>query len=276
MSIYNVGMAMGGSAGLLLGAVIGPEIGWRNALRLAGVPGLLLAAATLAMRLPAQVTLPSKLPARAYLLSANYLIALAGGIAATFGASAMVVWAETMLIGERQLGRMFAGGYMLAVGLLSGVGGVLLGGWAGDRMSRRGGGGHALAVGGAFLLAVIPGVTSLLTGNLAVFLMLCPVASFFLSVYNGPSVAIVDELAPARYAATLQGNFLFFIHLLGNAPAPAAIGWTADRLAGRVAMPVSVALVFAMGAFALSGALFVALSRRQRAGGHVRPDPVRA
>ncbi len=60
-------------------------------------------------------------------------------------------------------------------------------------------------------------------------MVLTAVAVFFLSVYNGPSAAIVDELGPPQFSATLQAVFMFGIHVLGNAPAPTVIGWLADR-----------------------------------------------
>ena len=60
-------------------------------------------------------------------------------------------------------------------------------------------------------------------------MVLTAVAVFFLSVYNGPSAAVVDELGPPQFAATLQAVFMFGIHVLGNAPAPPVIGWLADR-----------------------------------------------
>ena len=64
-------------------------------------------------------------------------------------------------------------------------------------------------------------------------MILTAASAFLLSVYNGPSAAVVDELGPPQFAATLQAVFMFGIHVLGNAPAPPVVGWLADYYALR-------------------------------------------
>jgi predicted MFS family arabinose efflux permease len=150
---------------------------------------------------------------------------------------------------------------MLFVGLVCGVGGVLVGGYAGDRLSRRATGGHALAIGISMLLAVPVGTAALFMEPKVPFMLLTAVAAFLLSVYNGPSAAVVDELGPPQFAATLQAVFLFGIHVLGNAPAPTVVGWLRDRSS------LPVALLSAVVAFGLSGVLFCIVARRQRVAG---------
>ena len=98
----------------------------------------------------------------------------------------------------------------------------------------------------------------LITGH-PLFMIVTSAAAFLFSVYNGPSAAVVDELGPPQYAATLQAVFLFGIHVLGNAPAPMVVGWLFDRTKS-----VSLALQAAIVAFAISGVLFILVARRQR------------
>jgi hypothetical protein len=152
---------------------------------------------------------------------------------------------------------------MVIIGILCGAGGVIAGGYAGDALSRRAHGGHALAIGLSMLAALPVGVASLLITNKPAFMVLTTLSVFFLSVYNGPSAAVVDELGPPQFAATLQAVFMFGIHVLGNAPAPLATGWVADR------STVSMALQLAMAAFGLSGVAFVIVARRQRKAGRI-------
>jgi len=150
---------------------------------------------------------------------------------------------------------------MLFVGLVCGVGGVIAGGYAGDRLTKRAPGGHALAIGLSMLVAVPIGTAALLTMPKVPFMVLTAATTFFLSVYNGPSAAVVDELGPPQFAATLQAVFLFGIHVLGNSSAPPVVGWLADR------SNVSHALLSAIVAFGLSGVLFCLVARRQRLAG---------
>jgi MFS transporter, Spinster family, sphingosine-1-phosphate transporter len=265
MGIYNVGMALGGTFGLCLGALLAPKIGWRNVFWIAGGPSMLLALAAAFVAAPDRLEHPTKLPARAYLLKPTYILALLGGITATFGASALIFWTRWLVIEERHFSVNVGSIYMLVVGLVCGVGGVVAGGYAGDQLNKRAAGGHALAIGISMLLAVPVGTAALLTHAHIPFMVLTAGAAFLLSVYNGPSAAVVDELGPPQYSATLQAVFLFGIHVLGNSPAPTVVGWFAER------SPVSLSLLTAVAAFGVSGALFVIVASRQRravAAGH--------
>jgi len=251
-------MALGGTAGLALGTVLSPHLGWRGVFWLAGGPSMLLALGAAFIAAPDRLQRPTTLPARAYLLSPTYVIALAGGILATFGASALIFWTRWLLIEERHFTAVGGSIFMGIVGLVCGVGGVIAGGYAGDAFNRRARGGHALAIGLSMLLALPLGVACLLVTNKPIFMVLTTLSVFFLSVYNGPSAAVVDELGPPQFAATLQAVFMFGIHVLGNAPAPLTVGWVADR------STVATALQLAMAAFGLSGVAFVIVARRQR------------
>jgi len=258
LGIYNVGMALGGTSGLVLGTVLAPLIGWRAVFLIAGAPSVLLAIGSAFVAAPDRIPRPVTLPARAYLLAPTYVLALGGGILATFGASALIFWARWMLIEERHLSVTVASVFMVIVGLVCGAGGVVAGGYAGDAFNRRRRGGHALSIGLSMALAFPFGVAALLITGKVVFMALIAVTTFLLSVYNGPSAAVVDELGPPQFAATLQATFMFGIHVLGNAPAASVVGWVADRSS------VAVALQVAMAAFLASGILFLVVARRQR------------
>jgi predicted MFS family arabinose efflux permease len=259
MGIYNVGMALGGTLGLCLGALLEPHIGWRNVFWLAGAPSILLALTSAFIAAPDRVELPTKLPAWKYLLRPTYLLALAGGVTATFGASALIFWARQLVIEVRHISVTVGSVYMLAVGLVCGVGGVVVGGQAGDWLNRRAAGGHALAIGVSMLAAVPVGAVALFTTPHVPFMIFTAAASFLLSVYNGPSAAVVDELGPPQFAATLQAVFLFGIHTLGNSTAPSIVGDLFDRTSSLPA-----ALLSAIVAFGLSGVFFCVVARRQR------------
>lgn len=258
LGIYNVGMAVGGTSGLVLGAALAPVLGWRAVFWIAGGPSILLAVASAFVASPDRLPRPNTLPARSYLLAPTYIFALAGGVLATFGASALIFWARWLLIEERHLSITVASVFMVVVGLVCGAGGVIVGGYAGDAFTRRARGGHALAIGLSMLLAFPAGVACLLITSTVPFLGLTALTVFLLSVYNGPSAAVIDELGPPQFAATLQAVSMFSIHVLGNAPAASVIGWVADR------STVATALQLAMLAFLLSGVLFMVVARRQR------------
>jgi MFS family permease len=259
MGIYNVGMALGGTSGLVLGAVLAPHFGWRGVFWIAGGPSILLALASAFIAAPDRLDRPQALPARAYLLSPTFILALAGGILATFGASSLIFWTRQLVIEDRHFSIFVGSIFMAVVGLVAGAGGVIVGGYVGDALSRRARGGHALTIGGSMLIGAPVGAIALLITGHPLFMIVTAGAAFLFSVYNGPSAAVVDELGPPQYAATLQAVFMFGIHVLGNAPAPMVVGWIFDRTKS-----VSLALQAAIVAFAISGVLFILVARRQR------------
>ena len=54
-------------------------------------------------------------------------------------------------------------------------------------------------------------------------------AFFFLTLYNGPVIAAVFDVAPARIGATVVGAYLLFIHVAGDAIALPLVGFLSDR-----------------------------------------------
>jgi MFS family permease len=259
LGIYNIGMAFGATSGLVLANGLASIIDWHWVFLIAGGPSVLLAASVGFMAIPERLDVASKLPARAYVLAPTYLIALAGGILSTFGASALVVWSRSLIVEERHISIMVANIFMAGVGVVCGIGGVVAGGYLGDALTKRGGrGGHARAIGLSLLVAIPFGVASLLVSNQAAFMALTAISVFLLSVYNGPAAAVIDEMGPPKFAATLQSFAMFWIHVLGNAPAGKAVGWIADR------SNVATGLQAAVAAMGIAGVLFMIVARRQR------------
>jgi MFS family permease len=268
MGIFNVGMALGGAGGgafaLLAAGVLSPYITWRGSLLIASLPGFLLAFAAFRMRLPEELAVEPRLPARHYLLSRVYVLAVVAGCLANFGAGSIIAWMPTLMLDERLIAPTLASAYVGFVAIVCGAGGVLVGGYAGDALSRRVRAGHAFVVGVSFILSVPVGLVALFIPSQVMFLVLTAVAAFLFSVYNGPIAAAVDEMGPRAYATTLQGTFLLIVTAGGNAPSSIATGYAADLARGHASAPLAVALVGAMIAFLVSGVLFVAVSRLQR------------
>jgi MFS family permease len=267
MGIYNVGMALGGAGGgafaLVVGGSLAPWISWRGSLLVAGLPGFVLALMALRMAVPADLQEEVRLPARRYLLAPVYVLSVVAGVLANFGAGAIISWMPTLLVRERQLSSTLASAYLGVVAIVCGAGGVLVGGYAGDALSRRVRAGHALVVGVSFVASVPVGLLALFVPSQGAFLTLTAVAAFLFSVYNGPIAAAVDEMGPRAYATTLQANFLLLVTLLGNTPASLVTGRLSDLFHGAVAAPLASALVIAMLAFLVSGLLFCVTARLQ-------------
>jgi predicted MFS family arabinose efflux permease len=236
---------------------LAPLLGWRGVFWIAGGPSVLLAIASAFVAAPERLPRPHALPARSYLLSPPYVAGLVAGILVTFGASALIFWGAELMTRERLMSEGLTSGFIAFVGLVT-VAGVIAGGHLGDTLNRRALGGHALAIGVSLLLAIPAGALSLVVPSNLLFMALSALTAFFLAVYHGPSAAVVDEMGPPQFSATLQAVYLCGIHVLGNATAPPAVGWLADRSS------LPLALQGAVVAFGLSGVLYVWVARRQR------------
>jgi MFS family permease len=263
LGIYNAGMAVGGSAGLFLGAVLAPVIGWRGVFWIAGAPSLLLALLTVFVAAPSRLPRPHAQPARAYILNPTFLLTALGGVLVTFAASGLLFWARWLIIDERGFSVIGGSTLMLMVGLGCGIGGVITGGYLGDALGRRRPGGHALVVAISLLLAVPIGFLCLTVTNKVGFALFTAGSVFLLSIYNGPAAVVVDQLAPPQYAATLQAFFLFAVHVLGDAPAATVVGF----LAGFTT--VARALLVTVLAFGIAGLCFLWTAHRQRRAPHI-------
>ncbi len=260
LGIYNIGMALGGTSGLVVGTMLAPLVGWRGVFWIAGGPSILLTLAAAFIAAPERIDRPHALPARAYLLSTTFILTVAGGTLATFGASSLISWVRVLIIEERHISLTFGSVYMAFVGLVCGAGGVIVGGYMGDALNRRARGGHALTIGISMLVAAPVGAAALLVTGRAEFLLMTAAASFLLSVYNGPSAAVIDEMGPPQYGATLQAVSMFCLHVFGNSPAPSVIGGISVRFHTSIATALQAGII----AFGLSGVLFVIVARRQR------------
>jgi MFS transporter, Spinster family, sphingosine-1-phosphate transporter len=261
LGIYNAGMAVGGSAGLCLGTMLAPTLGWRGVFWLAGAPSLLLALLTLFIAAPTRLPRPHVLPARAYLLNPTYILATIGGTLVTFAAAGLLFWARWLIIDERGFSVVGGSILMLGIGLGCGIGGVITGGYLGDWMGHRRSGGHAMVVGVSLLVAIPAGIGCLTVPQAIPFALLTGACVYLLSVYNGPIAVVIDQLAPPQYAATLQAVFLFSVHVLGDAPAASVVGYISGYTS------VGNALLVTVLAFGIAGALFLVVAQRQRRAG---------
>jgi MFS family permease len=260
LGIYNAGMAIGGSTGLCLGAILAPMVGWRGVFWIAGAPSLLLALLCAFIRAPKKLVRPHAVRVRGYrfLLAPAFIMALCGGILVTFASSGLLFWASWLIIKERHFSNVGGALLMGALGTVFGITGVIAGGITGDVVARRQVGGHARVMGTSLLLAIPSGLGCLLVANKPAFAVLTGMSVFLLSAYNGPAAVVVDQLAPANRAATMQAIFMFGVHVLGDAPAGAVVGFIGGFTT------IAHALLITVAAYGVAGFLLVAVARRQR------------
>ena len=244
MAIYATGVVLGGGFGTMIGGTVASHVGWRWAMVLVGVPGILLA---IIVRLfvvepqrglsDAQVAadtepMPSARSAFAaiwrnapafHLVMGVTLTSLIGYALAAFGPSYL----------QRSLGfsirdvALIAAPVAAIVGAISGIGGGKLADWASSRWGL-----HAQSWMVAILkCCALPFTLIFYTTHSPTIAMIAYAFQFLLaSSYLGPSFALIQGLAPLRVRAMWAAVTLLVINLIGLGLGPLLIGLISDAL----------------------------------------------
>lgn len=261
---FYVAIPVGTALGYVVGGTVGEHFGWRWAFFVAGAPGLLLALAALAIPEPERGAMDSGPEEPKYsdfwagwrrvADSPVWWFDTLSTALLTFALGGLAFWMPTFFVryhgtsGEStgiQLGLI-----LLAAGLIA----TPLGGYLGDRVTRKRPAGH-LEVCSVALLACVPLIAILpFASRLSVTLLISFFALFLLGLTIGPINAVLVGCVPAQVRATAVALNLILVHLLGDALSPWLIGWMSDatNLAtaiGLTSVPVAVgALILALGA----------------------------
>lgn len=172
----------------------------------------------------------------------------------TFALGGLAFWMPTFLVRYHGTSGESMGIQLGLVLLVAGLIATPLGGYLGDRVSRRRPAGH-LEVCSVALILCIPLIAILpFVSRLSVTLLISFFALFLLGLTIGPINAVLVSCVPANVRATAVALNLILVHLLGDALSPWLIGWVSDatNLAtaiGMTAVPVAAgALILALGA----------------------------
>ena len=245
IAFYGLGVPIGTLLGLVIGGVVNDIWGWRVALMLVGVPGILLA-----LLLPLLMSEPRRLGlargqaaaaglppmsakaafAEAFSSRAFLLLLLAASFAA-FLSYGKGLWTISMFIRSHGLSTTQAGLSMAVALGLAGAVGTWLGGWAADRFGRvrrR----HILTL-PAVGMAVAAPIQFLGYGaadwRVAVLLIIVP--TILNAAYYGPAYACVQGLVRKEARAVAASVMLFGQNLIGLGLGPFVFGALSDWLA---------------------------------------------
>ena len=245
IAFYGLGVPIGTLLGLVIGGVVNDIWGWRVALMLVGVPGILLA-----LLLPLLMSEPRRLGlargqaaaaglppmsakaafAEAFSSRAFLLLLLAASFAA-FLSYGKGLWTISMFIRSHGLSTTQAGLSMAVALGLAGAVGTWLGGWAADRFGRvrrR----HILTLPAGGMAVAAP-IQFLGYGaadwRVAVLLIIVP--TILNAAYYGPAYACVQGLVRKEARAVAASIMLFGQNLIGLGLGPLLFGSLSDLLA---------------------------------------------
>jgi MFS family permease len=258
MSVFNLGIALGGGAGIGAGGVMAESLGWRTAMLLGGAPGmLLLACAYPLLRVePPRAAHEGPHPCwKAAFTSRTFVLVLAGGAAATFALGGLVAWLPTYIFRVRGLTISAASAQLGAVALVGTIVGALAGGFLADHWGRRHPAGRGVVNAAGFFLGGGAALAALLAAEHEVFLLALLGGIVLFASTMGPTMAMIHDSSPAPLRARAVALYGTVGHLAGDALSPAIVGAVSDTSglsAGMVLLPAASVLA---GGFYLTAAL---------------------
>ena len=231
-STFHLGMFFGGTLGMILSGIIGTHLGWRASFFIVAIPGLFLALTALRIKETkhehhnsSEVNYPNIL--RLFKTPA-YVMTLIAGTMLTFTSSAIISWMTQFFIRYHNYSVDQAS---LTIGLaviIGGPPGIYTGGKLSDYLHNRYNLPRSLGMAVAFLLATPLMYITITTANETLMMVSLVTATFLMTWYYGPMVALIQDIVPGSLKATAFAFYLFFAHLLGSTPAPAVIGKISD------------------------------------------------
>jgi MFS family permease len=269
LAVYTAGVFAGaGIAYMIGGAVVGsvahaenvvlPLLGevrpWQFVFIVVGLPGIPMALWMLTVREPARRRPPSSGTLRAAFrdclgyMRAHWQVYTAHFVGFSLLAilfNAAGAWLPAYLMRVHELGPAQAGFWLGLIMLVAGIGGVLGGGWLGDRLAASGRPDGTMRVGVIAAVGAIPfAATATVVEPLALSLALIAGYLFFVSLPYGAAAAAIQIITPGRMRATASAVYLCLVNLIGLGIGPTLVALATDRVFGEdVAVGKSLALV---------------------------------
>lgn len=244
-SIFHLGMFLGGALGMILAGVIGTHLGWRACFFIVAVPGLVLSFSALMIKEKKHshqnANEVSKKSILALLKNPAYIMTLVSGIMLTFTSSAIIAWMTQFFIRYHNYSVDQAS---LTIGfavVLGGPLGIYTGGFVSDWLYNKIGYPRSFAMSLGFIAATPLMYLTLTTNNETLLLVTLVIATFLMTWYYGPMVALIQDIVPGALKATAFAFYLFTVHLIGSTPAPAILGKVSDAIDLQHAMFIVVA-----------------------------------
>ena len=246
LGVYYLYIPLGFVAGFLFGGWLNEYFEWRTAFVVVGLPGVLVAAVVrLTLREPrrglseggARVAgAPSVMATCQYIWSRRSLrhLPLAGALHGV-GAFAAAVWLPSYFIRAYGLSVGEVGTWMAAAYGISGVAGVLAGGYLADWLVNRTGDArwYPRFCAAAIMAGTPFAVLLFATASLPVAIFALFVTTFFTNAFLGPVTAVMQGLAGLRRRAVVAALYLFLVNLVSTGLGPLAVGVASDLFSTR-------------------------------------------
>ncbi len=192
------------------------------------------------------------------LATPTLMYVFAGGALISFGMNGLVGWAPTFVSRELRMSPAEVSDLLGWPLLIFGVLGTLTGGAMADSLRRWTQAGRIITIAFGMLVGGALALVLLQLRDMTMFKIVFAASIFFLTFYNGPIVAAIFDVVPARIGATVAGVYLLFTHLAGDAIAFPLVGGLSDRFGIENAILLLPAVAMAGGLVTLAGVKTVA------------------
>ena len=239
VSIFNLGLFVGGAAGFAGGALLG----YQTSFIVLGLPGVALVYFVATLDVPKHrpnapvVSLSElrqdmhqivKIPTMRWLMLGSVLMAFAAG--------GYVAWFADLLTAYKGYSVKEGIAVFGTAALTGGMAGVITGGIVADRLYARVPYGRLAAMSIGFAGSVPCALVVIFVDGGLLFLAGAWLMMFFITWYHGPMAAVVDDLVTDEWATTGQAAFICVMHLVGTAPSSYVVGVISDGVGLRYAL----------------------------------------
>ena len=235
LAVYSLGVPIGLAAGTLFGAWIAATVSWRAAFVTMGVIGLIYAPffkwlvrdPVRAGSAPTVRALLAVLP-RVAAKPSFWLLAFAASFSSLVGYG-LAVWTPSILMRSYGLDLIDTGQFTASLLLLGGVSGVVLGGWAADRLGQADKRWYPWLPALAWLFSAPFFAAAFLTQNLVAVWLLLLIPNALNILWLGPITTAIQHIVAPEERATASGAFLLINNLIGLGVGPLLIGGLSDH-----------------------------------------------
>lgn len=245
LSVFFLGMPLGGVAGYLVGGLLATWLGWRSAFYFAGVPGFIIAALIWLLVDPPRggtedaahghaAPRGAKIKDYVALLRSPSLVMII--LAQAF---AVMILVPLLHFGVgffeevRAMGKQEAVVSMGIMALIAGGLGNSVSGIVGDRLAKRTRGAYALVAGICFWSGLPFLIMGFLLPSRALFLPALTLGAFFYFMCMPAVNTHIANVTQANQRAMAYALAVFVLHLLGDTAAPYAFGWVSEIFHSR-------------------------------------------
>lgn len=251
-AVFMLGLPIGSGLSFLVGGYVGQHWGWRAALFVAAVPGLLCATAALSIQEPARGTVEAhaigarRRPGSPYQLlmsipTLRWIIA--SGALHNFNMYALGAFLAPFLIRYHGVSLGRAGLIAMSVYGLSGTFGVVVGGITADALYRRRGNGRLVVATVAICLSAPLMFLSLLrpAGDVAGFALLMGSGVGIMYAYYSTVYPSIQDIVEPALRGTAVALYFGAMYLAGASLGPLGTGMISDYFTGLAASAAGVA-----------------------------------